>query len=142
MSFPSKTENGIALPSPPFIHVAGILNFRELGGYAILQSPSTHSVRRNLIYRCGDTSRVTPDGIATLRVLGITHVYDLRSNSEVEKNRRAGRGEFVPWEECKNISIPVFADKDYSPENIAIRYKDYASSGTEVMMPSSVTYNC
>jgi hypothetical protein len=26
---------------------------------------------------------------------------------------------------------PVFADEDYSPESIALRYKDYASSGTE-----------
>jgi len=116
------------LPSPPFITVAGIPNFRDLGGYPVGQ---THSVRRNIVYRCGEPSLVTKDGITIMQKLGITHIYDLRSNNEIERNIAAGRGGIVEWDGCTRCFVPVFADKDYSPENLAVRYKDY-SSGVEV----------
>jgi len=31
------------------------------------------------------------------------------------------------------VFVPVFTDKDYSPQNLAVRYKDYSTSGTEVI---------
>ncbi len=120
-----------ALPSPPFITVAGIPNFRDLGGYPIA-SPFNHSIRREVIYRCGEPSQVTKDGISTMQRLGITHIYDLRSNSEIERGQVAGRGGVVEWEGCERVFVPVFTDKDYSPEALAVRFKDYSSSGTEV----------
>lgn len=118
------------LPMPPFITVTGIPNFRDLGGYPISGSKS-HSVRRGIVYRCGEPSAVTQEGIATIQQLGITHIYDLRSNNEIERNKAAGRGGVVEWDGTQRVFVPVFADLDYSPEKLAIRYNDY-TSGTEV----------
>jgi hypothetical protein len=64
--------------------------------------------------------------------LGITHIYDLRSNTEIERSEAAGRGGVVEWEGCERVFVPVFTDQDYSPENLAERYKNYAADGTEV----------
>lgn len=124
------TDNAV-LASPPFVEVAGIYNFRDLGGYPLSNRP-THSVRRDLIYRCAEPSKVTEDGISTMQKLGITHIYDLRSNTEIERGEAAGRGGVVEWAGCTRVFAPVFTDQDYSPEKLAIRYKDY-TSGTEVM---------
>ena len=118
-------------PSPPFVTVAGIPNFRDLGGYPI-SSSAKHSVKRKIVYRCGEPSKVTKDGIAIMQQLGITHIYDLRSNNEIERNKAAGRGGVVEWDGCERVFAPVFLDEDYSPESLALRFKDYASEGTEV----------
>jgi hypothetical protein len=122
----------VELPSPPFITVAGIPNFRDLGGYPISASKS-HSVRRAVVYRCGEPSMVTEDGITTMQQLGITHIYDLRSNNEIERNQAAGRGGVVEWDGTQRVFVPVFSDQDYSPEKLAIRYNHYAG-GTEVSL--------
>jgi hypothetical protein len=57
----------------------------------------------------------------------------LRSNNEIQRAEAAGRGGVVEWEGCERVFVPVFADKDYSPENLAVRYFDY-SSGPEVCL--------
>ncbi|KAF7909543.1 uncharacterized protein EAF01_003261 [Botrytis porri] len=116
---------------PPFITVEGIPNFRDLGGYPLASGPTSHSVRQGVVYRCGEPQRVTEKGIATMQQLGITHVYDLRSQDELIKSAAAGRGGVVEWEGCQRVFAPVFPTEDYSPERIAIRFKDYASKGTE-----------
>jgi hypothetical protein len=125
-------EKMVQLPSPPFVSVPGIHNFRDLGGYTV--SPG-FSVRRKVIYRCGEPSKVTQDGIEMLKSLGITHMYDLRSKVEIDGNKGAGWGSIREWDGCERVFAPVFIDQDYSPENLAIRFKDYASEGTEVMKP-------
>lgn len=127
---PPNTDVAVDLPSPPFINVTGIFNFRDLGGYPV-GAAENHSFRTGVVYRCGDPSQITKDGIVTLQELGITHIYDLRSNNEIERNLSAGRGGVVEWEGCERVFVPVFKDQDYSPEKLAIRYKDYAS-GIEV----------
>lgn len=130
MDASSQITDYAVLPSPPFIEVAGIPNFRDLGGYPVSSHPN-HSVRKEAIYRCAEPSNVTKDGIATMQKLGITHIYDLRSNSEIERAQAAGRGGVVEWDGCTRVFVPIFRDADYSPEKLAIRYVDY-SSGTEV----------
>ncbi|KAI9046900.1 hypothetical protein LZ554_008978 [Drepanopeziza brunnea f. sp. 'monogermtubi'] len=115
---------------PPFITVSGIPNFRDVGGYPI-SSPADHSIRREVIYRCAEPSKVTEAGISTIRKLGITHIYDLRSNNEIERNRVAGIGGIVEWEGCERVFVPVFEDQDYSPEALAERFRDYASGSAE-----------
>jgi hypothetical protein len=122
-----------SLTTPPWVNVPGIENFRDLGGYSVSSSPSTQSIRRDLIYRCAEPSRLTEDGISVLRSLSITHVYDLRSKNEIENNKASGLGGIREWEGCQRIFAPVFLEKDYSPENLAIRFKNYASEGTEVI---------
>ena len=126
------------LPSPPFIEVAGIPNFRDLGGYPV-SSRASHSIRRDHIYRCAEPSKITEDGISTMRKLGITHMYDLRSKIEIQGAEAAGRGSVVEWDGCSRVFVPVFTDQDYSPEKLALRYKDY-SGGTEVMNKSMFTF--
>jgi hypothetical protein len=120
-----------SLPSPPFLTISGVPNFRDLGGYPTIHSPS-HSIRTNLIYRCGEPSRVTQDGIEKLQKLGITHAYDLRSQPEIDRAKHAGYGEVTEWEGCERVFVPVFRNDDYSPEGVALRYRAYASEGSEV----------
>ena len=131
MTISSQSAEIAPLPSPPFITVDGIPNFRDLGGYIVSSSPD-RSIRREIIYRCGEPSRVTKDGIATMQKLGVTHVYDLRSKNEIERGEAAGRGGIVEWEGCQRVFAPVFEDLDYSPEKLAVRYKSYAADGAEV----------
>ena len=120
-----------ALAAPPFIEVAGIPNFRDLGGYAVA-SPSNQSIKREVIYRCAEPTQVTKDGISTMKRLGITHIYDLRSVPEIQRMEAAGRGGIVEWEGCERVFVPVFRDEDYSPEGLAVRLRDYASDDPDV----------
>lgn len=133
MSLSILPEGASNLPSPPFITVAGIPNFRDLGGYPVT-APENHSIRREVIYRCGEPSQVTKDGVSTMTNLGITRIYDLRSVPEIERNKSAGRGGIVEWEGCERVFVPVFRNEDYSPESIALRFKDYADGGPEVSL--------
>ena len=130
MSASSTTPAQTKLPSPPFITVDGIPNFRDLGGYPVATSKN-HSIRTGFIYRCAEPSTVTAEGIATLKSLGITHFYDLRSINEIERSIAAGRGNIVEWEGCERVFAPVFKETDYSPEALAVRFKDY-TDGVEV----------
>jgi len=128
VAIPSKEVSD--LPSPPFIAVAGIPNFRDLGGYPVA-APANHSIRREVIYRCGEPNQVTKDGINEMTRLGITRIYDLRSVPEIERNKSGGRGGIVEWEGCERVFVPVFRNEDYSPESLAVRFKDYADGGPE-----------
>lgn len=92
---------------PPFVYIAGVANFRDLGGHPIESSPLSHSIRKNFIYRCGDLSRVSPPGVKTLQELGIKNAYDLRSYSEIEKGQKAGTGGFAEWDGCERVFVPV-----------------------------------
>lgn len=44
-----------ALPSPPFVNVPGIYNFRDIG--------HGQTVRSGLVYRSADPSKVTEEGL-------------------------------------------------------------------------------
>ncbi|KAH8816813.1 tyrosine phosphatase family-domain-containing protein [Xylogone sp. PMI_703] len=117
-------------PSPPFIEVEGIANFRDLGGYPISDS-GLKSVRTAIVYRCGEPSKVTENGVATLRDLQITHAYDLRSLTEINQYNAAGFGKIAELGTVERVFVPVFADEDYSPEKLAIRLKQYATADSE-----------
>ena len=125
------------LPSPPFIPVEGIHNFRDIGGTPIY---FTVNVAPTVLFRSADPSRATEAGLLKLKELGITHVFDLRSRVEIERDAwdsgRSADPEAEP-EVFKRIGIkrywtPVFAEDDYAPEKIALRYRQYAREGTEV----------
>ncbi|PGH12305.1 hypothetical protein AJ79_04371 [Helicocarpus griseus UAMH5409] len=108
------------LPSPPFHVAEGIANLRDLGGYAI--SPTT-SVRRNFLFRSASLSKTTPEGATFLSSkLGVTTIYDFRSVIESERSPSLD----IPGTVRRHV--PVFRDQDASPESLALRYKDYASS--------------
>ncbi|RMZ80559.1 hypothetical protein DV737_g2935, partial [Chaetothyriales sp. CBS 132003] len=81
------------LPTPPFIHVPGIANFRDCGGYECAPPPDAdltigarYMVRRRVLFRCAHPTNLTPDGAGKMRdELAITDVFDLRSLPEIEK---------------------------------------------------------
>lgn len=116
----------IDLPSPPFIHVPGLANLRDAGGYAIEGQPGK-VIRRGILYRSADLTKLEDEGVALLRPLGITHVFDLRSVTELAKN---GNHPPKTWEGAARVFVPVFLDKDYSPEALAARFRDYSDGPT------------
>jgi hypothetical protein len=137
------------LPSPPFISVPGLPNFRDAGGYEVTSdSPSTTSaegrrkikmVRRGIVFRSSEPSKLTDAGAIQLsHQLGIKLVYDLRSTVEIARSVNTGHGfPLREWEGSERKFIPVFLDIDYSPEALALRYKNYAADSDEV---SRVTF--
>ncbi|KAL9083154.1 MAG: hypothetical protein Q9165_008641 [Trypethelium subeluteriae] len=124
------------LPSPPFITVPGISNFRDVGG---IPTSSSAKVSSGILFRSADPSNVTEAGLVELKNLGVTHIFDLRSSIEIDRDAwNAGKGadpeagaEGIRRMGIKRSWAPVFAGDDYSPEKIAWRYRQYAREGTE-----------
>lgn len=118
-----------SLPSPPFIAVEGIHNFRSLGGYPTAV-PTSGITRTDILFRSAEPSKVTPAGIAALKALNIRTIFDLRSLPEIERIKSLTP--IIEIEGIERVFVPVFQNTDYSPEAIALRYKDYTSNdGTE-----------
>ncbi|KAI5210734.1 hypothetical protein AUEXF2481DRAFT_31890 [Aureobasidium subglaciale EXF-2481] len=129
---------------PPFVNITGIANFRDIGGYS---TTDNHSIRSKLVYRCADPSKVQPDGLAKLKELGVKKVFDLRSIPEISKQgpewagvevekevfvtRDEGSDEEVKEGDIERIWCPVFENTDYGPEQVAIRFQNYAKKGSE-----------
>lgn len=64
---------------PPFITVPGVSNFRNL-------SHGNNNLRLDCVYRSGNLSDITEEGkLILVNKLGITTIFDLRSESEREK---------------------------------------------------------
>ncbi|OCT54969.1 protein-tyrosine phosphatase [Cladophialophora carrionii] len=92
------------LPTPPFLHVDGVPNFRDLGGYQCLAPTTvatgggdassntaaaggkTYVLKRNLLYRCAHPTHLTPQGLTYLtETLNVHDMYDLRSAPEISR---------------------------------------------------------
>ncbi|KAI1433687.1 tyrosine phosphatase [Xylaria sp. CBS 124048] len=126
------------LPSPPFVFVPGLPNFRDAGGYEVTTSVSPASaaaeggrrgrikmVRRGVLFRSSEPSKLTDAGAAQLsEQLGIKLVYDLRSAVEIARGHNAGYG--FPVREW-----PGSERKDYSPAALALRYQNYAAESEQ-----------
>ncbi|KAL6250201.1 hypothetical protein RBB50_002502 [Rhinocladiella similis] len=92
------------LPTPPFLHVQGVPNFRDLGGYAC-KPPTTSSsssssgsggsggdgngvyvLRKGVLYRCAHPTHLTQTGAEyMIGTLGVKDMYDLRSLPEINR---------------------------------------------------------
>lgn len=143
---PNNATTTGGLPSPPFISVPGLPNFRDAGGYEVTvvsHSSDTTSqeakrkikiVRRGVLFRSSEPSQLTDAGAAQLsQQLGIKLVYDLRSAVEIARATGSGHGfPLREWEGSERKFLPVFLDQDYSPEALALRYKNYASESDDV----------
>jgi hypothetical protein len=66
-----------------------------------------------------------------MRALGITTVYDLRSDAEMAKYNTPMPA--IP--SVRVLHVPVFQQKDYSPTHMARRFQMYASGRIEVSTP-------
>lgn len=93
-----------------------------------MASQPTKMVRRGVLFRSADPARLESDGVAVLQRLGVTHVFDLRSVVELAK---AGDEKPREWQDVTRVFVPVFLDRDYSPEALALRFRSY-SDGPEV----------
>lgn len=130
---PTGPTGPTPLPTPPFVDVPGLPNLRDAGGYRLAADPA-RMVRRGVLYRSSEPSRLTDAGAAYLTDgLGIGTVYDLRSRAEIDRDAAAGAGRRVrEWAGADRVFAPVFAQEDYSPEAIALRFSSFAREGTEV----------
>lgn len=125
-----QPETSSTLPSPPFVPLIGIPNFRDIGGYPISSSPNL-SVRRNYIFRCGEPTKASSEAIFKIQSLGVTHIYDLRSNPEIQKLQISGTG-VTDWPGIERVYVPVFPEDAYDPVSMAVRHADYLSSDADV----------
>ena len=72
-----------------------------------------------------------------LLYIGITTVFDLRSAPEIKRDGPEWadievdkQDVFAPYG-IHHDWVPVFAEKDYGPEQIALRYKEYTRDGSD-----------
>ena len=118
------------LSKHPFVTIDGIFNVRDLG--MIQVADSEYVTRSGFMYRSGELSGVTPHGVChsncrvfvvqspragkeQLRALGITTIFDLRSDTEIAKYD-------ATTPQIAGITVlraPVFTKDDYSPERMA-----------------------
>ncbi|KAK1233432.1 hypothetical protein PQX77_003410 [Marasmius sp. AFHP31] len=116
------------LSRPPFVNIEGVINVRDLGGYTT--SFTNKITRPRLAFRSAELAGVTDRGKQQMKDLGITTVFDLRSDTEIEKYNSSSPS----IDGVKVIRTPVFSKEDYSPEMMAKRYQLYASGKTEAFM--------
>jgi len=134
MASPSawNPETPASLPTPPFVTLSGIPNFRDLGGWPIASWPH-HSVRRNYVFRCGEPTKATDEAVEKIKSLGVKHIFDLRSNPEIRQHQLSGRSAGVTnWPGVERVYVPVFPEDSYDPLSIATRHADYQKGTTEV----------
>lgn len=121
---------------PSFINIEAVKNLRDTGGYPVSCGVS---VRRKLVYRSGCLDDLTEEGRLQIQKLGIKKIFDLRSFLEVGRLKRE-HGQYECWlasaDGPERIMVPVFRDEDFAPEALAVRFKNYASKGTEARSSS------
>jgi protein tyrosine/serine phosphatase len=120
------TNTPTNLPSPPFIRVDGVPNFRELGGYAC--SPPNTALRRKYLFRCAHLNQITPAGNETVtQKLNIYSVYDLRSQPELNSLLRTAGLNGLEIPGITRHFVPIYKDEDYSPVAIGKKYAMYTA---------------
>lgn len=101
------------LASPPFVVVEGVINIRTVGGYAT--SESQWLVKPMTVFRSGELSHITEAGKEQLRALGISKVFDFRSEEEINQFKTASPN----IEGVEIINVPVYTNKEiFDPANI------------------------
>lgn len=130
MASSSSTESSIPARPPhptfaPFHHVSGVSNVRDIGGWHITSaSAAPRHVRKGVIFRGGDTTRITPAGVSKLQELSVKVDFDLRSQQQIEK--AGGFKDLGNWG-IKSIWSPVFGEEEYTEEKAKVRYESYVS---------------
>jgi protein-tyrosine phosphatase len=66
-------------PTPPFLHIEGVRNFRDFGGYATAHGAQ---VKRGHLYRSANYAAITETGQSQFATTGIKVVVDLRRGAE------------------------------------------------------------
>lgn len=108
-------------------HQSALPNLRDTGNLPIAAAASSRPLRTRpgLLYRA---AAPTPDAAPSLQALSIAHVFDLRSDIEID---RAAGGPPAPAAPAPaRHHVPVFPSTDYAPEAIALRFQDLAAVDT------------
>jgi hypothetical protein len=119
----SQALNGVendALNRYPFHVIDGVVNFRDIGGY-----PSANDdkrvVKKGIVFRSGEPTRVTEKGKEALKALGIRKVFDLRSDREIAKYQLPQTEiEGIEFERC-GVDEQVW----YDPISLEVRYAPF-----------------
>ncbi|EIM87943.1 uncharacterized protein STEHIDRAFT_54230 [Stereum hirsutum FP-91666 SS1] len=139
------------LSNPPFVSVPGVHNVRDLGSYPAHISFSRRTneesgiegdrnenaslvTRPGYMFRSAEVSGITEEGEAQLLDLGISTIFDLRSETEMKKYNTPLPALIHCHEKVAIVKSPVFEQKDYSPEMMARRFQLYASGKVEAFM--------
>ena len=131
------------LSRPPFVKISGVTNVRDLGSYPSITHPGM-VVKPRLLFRSAEVSAITEDGVYSfsgsiikshlvsgkveLKALGIAKVFDLRSDTEIQKYKS-------PLPNIEGVEVlrtPVFRTEDYSPEMMAKYVRDVLQRGFPV----------
>lgn len=123
---------------PRWKEIDGVSNFRDLGGWKVHKPTfqlsnvphNQYFVKPALAYRCAGMGGLTSKGIDQLNHLGIKVIFDLRSNGECIRDGIAKNLESAGIE---RIHAPVFAEEDFSPEVIAMRYRSLMTSWATIV---------
>lgn len=128
----SSPSSGNTITSPPFVHVEGVPNFRDLGGYPCSPPSSTfdpqksYLVRPLTLFRSAQPNNITSRGTLTVaKQLKVCRFYDLRSERETGSKTQSSKDlkiDGIEW-----VFTPVFRDEDLSPEALALKHKNYTS---------------
>jgi protein tyrosine/serine phosphatase len=129
MSTTTTNDANDLLPSPPFHTVPNINNLRDAALFPL--STPTGPIRPSILFRSADVSKLDASGWRSLHSLGVKHVFDLRSAPEVGFTNASSSDAIPSWVGAMQSSgiqrtwVPVFTEKDYSPEGLASRYMKY-----------------
>jgi len=112
-------EDRKIISSPPFVVVEGVINVRDLGGYAT--SNSDLVVKSSSVFRSGELSHITDHGREQLRALRITKIFDMRSDSEIASYKT----EAPVIEGIEFVRVPVSQTEAYDLVSLAVRLQSF-----------------
>lgn len=98
----------------PFVQVEGVFNIRTAGNFRV---DLERSVKPFLIFRSGELSKITEQGIQQLIALKIKTVFDFRSKLEVAAFKSATPA----IEGITFINVPMSQDRFFDPVTMALR---------------------
>lgn len=129
------TKENPPLPIPPFYNIPNINNLRDAALYPL--STLQGKLRPGILFRSAEVSKLDRLGWKAVHSIGVGHVFDLRSKPEVDRgwegvvgkgaadDVRPGWIEAMEQAGIERSWVPVFHEKDYSPERLAERYVKY-----------------
>ncbi|MGG6896124.1 tyrosine-protein phosphatase [Rhizobium sp. BR 315] len=99
---------------PQPIHLSGVDNFRDFGGYAA----GDRQIRQGILFRSGDLSRATEDDLVYLGSLGVDLIVDLRR--PIERQYSVS----VPWAGFEGNVITSDIPEDFQDWAVALKTVD------------------
>ena len=126
-----QDQDATKCPSPPFVTVDGVPNFRDLGGKCCIYQRSTDNesiestsiIRSGYLYRCAQPTHIIDAGRETVRsTVGVQDIYDLRSFKELRLMSTRYPDASLEIAGVQRHHVPIFKDEDYTPISLANKY--------------------